>query len=104
MSSNDLNVDELDPGIRDLVVYLRARGWNTIDSGDGSKAGTMECALPYRHVAARPRFGLMVPDAHQFLAALRDAEPDTEWHVDATYSPNDGESIVFGYEKDPDEQ
>jgi hypothetical protein len=103
MSSNDLNVDELDPGIRDLVVYLRACGWDTIDSGDGSKVGEMECALPYRHVAARSRVNL-ISDSHWLLWDLRAAEPDTDWHVDATYSPNDGESILFGYEKGSDEQ
>lgn len=46
--------DELDPGIRDLVRFLRERhGFNTTDSGDGSKAATMDCAMPFPHVVIK---------------------------------------------------
>lgn len=36
LNSPELDVGELDPGIRDVVHWLRARGWQTTDSGDGA--------------------------------------------------------------------
>lgn len=49
---DDITRDGLAEGIKWLVIALRAAGFHTCDSGDGSahKAG-MECALPFRHVA-----------------------------------------------------
>lgn len=45
-------LDGLSPGIRDLVVDLRAAGFNTCDSGDGSNyEDGMECAVPFRMIA-----------------------------------------------------
>lgn len=39
------------PGVRDLVRRLRAAGFDTCDSGDGSHhAAGMECAREYPHV------------------------------------------------------
>lgn len=40
----------LDPGIRKTVLWLNSLGFVTCDSGDGSKAETMECARDYPHV------------------------------------------------------
>lgn len=36
LNGSDLDIGELDPGIRDVVAWLRARGWQTTDSGDGT--------------------------------------------------------------------
>ena len=49
--SADVNYDELDPNIRRVVRLLRDNGFNTCDSGDGSKAATMECAVAWPMVA-----------------------------------------------------
>lgn len=40
---------ELDPGIADLVMYLREAGWRTVDSGDGESKGLdpLYAAAPY---------------------------------------------------------
>ena len=35
MSADNLDLGELDPGIRDVVRWLRGNGWCTTDSGDG---------------------------------------------------------------------
>lgn len=43
---DDLDYSQLDAGIRDTVRWLRARGYHTSDSGDGTKAGEMDCAWP----------------------------------------------------------
>lgn len=42
--------EELDPGIEPVVRALWNAGYEPTDSGDGSKHGTMECALPVPHV------------------------------------------------------
>ena len=44
--------EQVDPGIRDVVRTLRDAGFDTTDSGDGSKAATMSCAVPWPMVAA----------------------------------------------------
>ena len=43
----------LDAGIRDLVIELNALGYETTDSGDGTKADTMECAVDFPMVAIK---------------------------------------------------
>lgn len=43
----------LDERVREVVVKLRAAGFDTTDSGDGSKADTVEGALPMPHVFVR---------------------------------------------------
>jgi hypothetical protein len=86
----------LDPGIRDLVMFLNGRGWETIDSGDGySKAG-MSCARDHAHVVVK------LPDAYnlsdraiRLAKDVRDftGEPSVEigktggWCLQATYDP-----------------
>jgi len=55
MTDSSFNPDDLDPGVRDLVVWLRDLGFDTTDSGDGSKVDTMECAVPFPMVAIRVR-------------------------------------------------
>jgi hypothetical protein len=51
---SEFNPDDLDPGIRRTVLWLRKAGFDTTDSGDGvSKfkvAEPMEGALDYPHV------------------------------------------------------
>lgn len=61
---SDAEVESLDPGIRDLVVQLRAAGYETTDSGDGvSKSKDWYEsgeAIPYPHVV------IHIPD-HRIL-------------------------------------
>ena len=47
----ELNLEGLDPGIREVVKRLRAESFNTTDSGDGvSKVLDMDCALDVPNV------------------------------------------------------
>lgn len=45
--------DDLDDGIREAVRTLWLAGWNPKDSGDGSKADFMECAVDYPMIACK---------------------------------------------------
>lgn len=58
MTKPDFDYDQLDAGIRDVVRRLHAQGFETTDSGDGTKAADMSCAVPWPMVAcvvdARP--------------------------------------------------
>jgi hypothetical protein len=51
----------LDPGIRETVRWLHRNGFGTTDSGDGSKAATMECAVPF------PMIAVSVPAVHALV-------------------------------------
>jgi len=46
-------IDDLDSGVREMVLYLDEHGFDTCDSGDGSKVGFMGCALDFPHVIAQ---------------------------------------------------
>lgn len=46
----DIDYEQLDPGIRNVVRFLRENGFETTDSGDGSKAEAMDCALDVPNV------------------------------------------------------
>jgi hypothetical protein len=99
---SDKEYEELDVGIRKTVQWLREHGFETTDSGDGSKAATMECALNYPNVAIR----IDDVDALQFEAdrlyeLLEEREIDVapqgtdgEPFIQATYDPADGSSII----------
>lgn len=60
----DLNYGELDPGIRRTVKLLRDAGFETSDSGDGSKAETMLCSAPFPMIAipVEPAEGDEIPE------------------------------------------
>ena len=45
-----IDYSEIDPGVRRLVRWLNERGYETCDSGDGSKAPEMECAFAVANV------------------------------------------------------
>jgi hypothetical protein len=84
--------EKICPGIVNVVKLLRAKGFKTTDSGDGShfKEG-MEGAFEEPMVACKPRH----PDcrdswwtANKLLKVLREYGYDA--HVELTYSPNDG--------------
>jgi hypothetical protein len=46
-------IASLDDGIRGLVLELNALGYRTTDSGDGTKAATMECAVDFPMVVVQ---------------------------------------------------
>jgi hypothetical protein len=85
-----VNLEEISPGVRDLVADLNAKGYITTDSGDGSNlAEGMGCALPFRHV-----FGLVpdeIVDVKSYVCHLASQYPDAR--VELTFSP--GEPAIW---------
>ena len=77
-------LNDLDAGIRFTVRFLRAHGFDTCDSGDGSKAGTMEGALDVPHVFIRSTPETLIRDADR-LRELVARIPHAE--IQATYDP-----------------
>lgn len=91
-----IDYDALDPGIREVVRAINEWGWRTCDSGDGSKAGVMECALDHPHVFCEVRgvgFALNL-EAHA-LTALLVQHFGPGWYVEANYSTKDGKAFLY---------
>lgn len=90
--------DDLDAGIRGTVRALWDAGFFPTDSGDGSKAFTMDCALDVAHVFMQcaPRDLVHCADR---LARLVASWPDSGDYngnrVEASYSPSDGVGVLM---------
>jgi hypothetical protein len=85
-----LDYSELDDGIRDVVVRLNEQGFQTTDSGDGSKHDKMEGALPFLHVfCVVDEIDLLLLEADRMFRLWPD------WIVEASYSPNDGVGVLL---------
>lgn len=105
MESTPLDPAELDPGIRNLVMALRAAGYNTTDSGDGVskpkdwyESGE---ALPYPHVAiVLADASRLVVEAHRLQAWL-DLVWGGGWTVEASFRPSDGVGILMVFNEQP---
>jgi hypothetical protein len=84
----------IDAGIRPLVAFLRAAGFETTDSGDGSKAD-MACALPFPNVFAVVPPAALVAEADRMAELLREAGALLEpGDLQATYDPIDGIGVL----------
>lgn len=98
-----IDYEDLDPGIRGLVRWLRDRDFETVDSGDGvSKEGVYDDFLPFPHVAMLTTPEKLVTESWR-LKALLEAhgitfeakDPETDPHIDASYSPIDGHAVLM---------
>ena len=100
--SAQIDYDTLDPGIRDVVRAINEWGWKTCDSGDGSKAGTMECALDHPHVFCESRWepGGIINEAHG-LAARLVSRFGLGWFVETNYSTKDGRAFLYAMKEKP---
>ena len=98
--------EELDPGIRETVAWLRARGYNTTDSGDGkSKANLIAqgIALAIPHVFVLVPFSSAYATAHALADDLAEIGvvpgPHTPFGADLSieirYSPFDRTTILM---------
>jgi len=91
-----LDPTALDPGIRDVVLWLRWHGFTTTDSGDGGrvpKAGwkaTQPLGCPHVFMVVEPA-SLLTQEAHR-LHALLEAHDllRGEMNITATFDPADG--------------
>jgi hypothetical protein len=95
-------IDGLDDGVRDLVVWLNEQGFETTDSGDGSKYGEMEGAMDCPMVAIVTTDDYLVHDADKLLALLENQGVDFPQDIveglpaiQATYNPIDQTGIIL---------
>ncbi len=103
MSATPIDYSLLDPGIRRLVRWLRSRGYETTDSGDGSKVTTMDCALAIPNVFIATTASRLTADADALLADLATigvvlgamSEEEVQPAIQATYDPSDGTAVLM---------
>jgi len=84
-----IDLSTLDEGIRDIVELLQGKGFNTTDSGDGSKYGKMEGALPYPHVIIKAD----PIDVKEQALALAKILP--EWEVEYNVKVGDPLAVIY---------
>lgn len=87
--------DHIDPGVRAHVRALNDAGFETTDSGDGSKSGWMEGAVEWPHVVCVVEPGALVADAHRCAEVLALPPFGAGWTVEASYSPHDGVAMLY---------
>lgn len=87
----------LNPGIRNAVAWLRARGFNTCDSGDGSThEHDCDLAEPYVHMLLDQEKAFAETDRLGEL--LKKVNPEAEWMVAMGYAPGEPTTVsIFGY-------
>lgn len=91
---------ELDPGIRDLVWFLRDNEFDTTDSGDGySKAdanGVMpDCSIAAPHVFMIVDADKMVEEAHRLFSIMEElVDMNDGPSIEVSYSPQDGQAVL----------
>lgn len=97
-------VAELDPGIRMTVQWLREHNFDTCDSGDGSKAGTMECALPYPNVTMRAAPDKLLAETRRLRMLLVELgvyvvpmTTDEQPCLSGSYDPADNTAVIMLY-------
>lgn len=92
--------EDLNPGIRRTVAWLRAKGFRTTDSGDGV-THSFECdrdeaycsiaVEPARLVSEAARLCLLLEDAG---VAVHPMGPEALVTIQATYDPADGSAFI----------
>jgi hypothetical protein len=106
-----INLDEIDPGVRGTVWFLRQAGFETVDSGDGvSKFNDLtydDDYLPFPHVHMLSTPSGIVRDADCLLGVLEKrgvnfipVDPETDPQIEASYSPVDKHAILSLYNVD----
>lgn len=93
-----IDYSALCPGIAGTVRWLRERGFDTTDSGDGVSNAGMECALPMPNVAMVVPSEIMLTECDRLYRAVVDAgiTPDGDSvNVEASYSPVDGVGMLL---------
>lgn len=108
----EADYEEMDPGIRETVRYLRAHGFNTTDSGDGKtkfpngpeEPPTDACAMPMANVAIYTDADILVKEADRLcqllqglgirVGVLNDGDDHEVVEIQAGYDPVDGSSVI----------
>lgn len=93
--------EDLDQGIRGLVVALNEAGFETTDSGDGvSKSG--EDVIPFPHVAIVVSKERMAAEADRLRKWMADRRMLVNqqgiagyWYIEASYDPFVEDAVIF---------
>ena len=94
-------IDGLSPGVRHLVVWLNAHGFETTDSGDGTNAAKgMGCAVDYPMIAiAASGADLVERSAELFYLLMENGVSFSGEHsdrtVEASYSPTNCVALIL---------
>jgi len=98
----DFNPDDLDPGIRATVLWLRSQGFDTRDSGDGeTKVGAVECALEVPHVAIVTTRDQLLDETDRLAGLVRELGVEVSplggdgVEIQAGYDPGDGSATIL---------
>lgn len=94
---SELNYEQLDPGIRETVRFLRDHGFHTTDSGDGVTKPEDERVFHRPHVVSVVDPEVLVERANYLLWLLRSAGVD----VDATGPDDDDKTASVEASYDP---
>jgi len=97
-----MNEQELNPGIRETVAFLRSKGFHTTDSGDGV-THDFECDQAYPYVYMRSLPDLLRADAEELLGVLRGegvevgqiTDDSLGVSIQATYDPVDQTAVLM---------
>lgn len=98
--------EQLDPNIRETVRRLHELGFRTTDSGDGSKAGVMDCAIGEAMVAIHVNPRDLASEAMRLAKCLTAAgiellEVGSEGpQIQASYDPIEGTAVIALYRVD----
>lgn len=93
----------LNPGIKKLVHFLRSRGFDTCDSGDG-RTRDYECDRDHAYVAMMCEPEVMVREAHRLHRTVQEVleiplgalnEEGTTPCVEAAYQPAWGDFAIL---------
>jgi hypothetical protein len=90
----------LDPGIRDVVVRLRAAGFQTTDSGDGVSKPPAPENLPFPHVFVQTSPYMLIAESCRLLLFLQEGPPigigaPPGFQVQGTFDPADRSAIIM---------
>lgn len=94
---DDEEVEALSPRIRDLVVALRAAGFETTDSGDGTNLENgMGGALAIRHVAIHGDFRTLFAETQRLAAWCMANELDwPAYRIECSWSPTERSPMIM---------
>lgn len=111
----DIDLEGLDPGIRQTVQFLRNNGFETTDSGDGKSkfhGEECECALPFPNVAIQTEPDQLIHDADRLRGLLEahgisieetgDPLEDPRVAIQASYDPATKVGIIVVFNLDDD--
>lgn len=95
--SEDIDYEQLDPGIRKVVRWLRENGFNTTDSGDGETKSDGARVFDMPHVAIRCTRRDLITEADRLedliVTHLRHCYDGI--HIEGTYDPGDRSCVLL---------